>query len=255
MLKVEKSCVIGGKDPRRRQAILFGGVFAEQGDVVEQAALVAAMAAEYVRLGQQSEVIAASRLADLDAQPLRIVTVEEKIRRLMMANQRRYLFAHYERYVQAPEDLPGEDGAASRVAARVDTAIRLGARAVGLGHVMEQRGGEHDASLLIRQISPRRQARQCFTDHARVNPHVALGMMNGMLRASGQIANPRITAIQFIPCDTPIGRLRTGRQAIAHETPPNRSTPSWSWLGTMGRLSQWPPESSTEAKKLARMYL
>src|SRR5206468_1752092 len=123
------------------------------------------------------------------------------------------------------------------------------------GHVMQQGGGEKDLPFLLGKRAPGRQRRQGFAHQPRVDPDVALGVVDGVLRAAGEVADAGIRRVARFPVQLPGGRLGARGKRDVHAGPPKRSTPSRSWFGTMVRFSQWLPESSTAVRKLARTYL
>lgn len=265
--EIEESRVVRRKRAGGRQAALLLTELDEQGDVVQQALPVLANAAPDVGLGQEGKPVAAGRLTDFNGQPPGVGAVHQVVGNLVMTDQRRDLLADGERHAQPPEELPCQDGTAPRMAPGGDPAVRVRAGAGRLGDVVQQGGSEEDLSFVFRQGPPARQASQGLGHHPRVDPHVALGVVDRVLRTARQGTNPREALIDPRPVHEPGWFLgteverrvhpptRTVVEQATHVPPPNRSTSGASWLGRIGRRSQWVPESSTVVRKLPLMNL
>jgi hypothetical protein len=139
---------------------------------------------------------------------LGVVLIDQKERHLVIRNQAADLLAVRERHVHAPEDLARALAALARVAARADVAVGLGARARGLGHVVQQRGQEHDRAFARGQRAPGRHLDQGLEHHAGVDPHVTLGVPHRALHAAAQRAHPVVRLVETVPVEPPRRRRR-----------------------------------------------
>ena len=72
---------------------------------------------------------------------------------------------------------------------------------------MEQRGEQQFQLLGAIQLGPFAESLELSTDHSRMRPNVALGMIGGALRAIPHALDPAIRLIEAVPIQLPVGRL------------------------------------------------
>ena len=171
-----------------------------------------------------------------------------------MADQRADVLARAERHAVLPQRDAGEVLAARRVAARGQL-VAVEPRGRRLADVVEQHRGRDDRPRGSRTSAAyARAADERLDAMLRVRPDVALGVERRDPAASPR--GPR-------PARSPRGRLdrapsRSGHRLERgqhHRLLANRSTPSASRFGMIGRASQWLPDSTTAVRKLARTHL
>src|SRR5215468_1628533 len=132
-------------------------------------------------------------------------------------------------------------------------ASTLFARGQRFCHVVQQRCGKYNFAVRRRKLAPPPVFNLSFANHPGVNPDVALGVINRILRAALHIAHELKLIAQRVPIEAPVGRF--WRKGKVHRTPPKMSQPARSRFGMIGRSVQWLPESETDCRKLARTSL
>ena len=206
--QVEEARVVGGERQRRRQARALFAVGPEQLDVVEDAPLVGTRASPRIGLGHQREEITARALAHGRDHAMGVVALEQPERRLMVTDHTHHLLAQRERHAQAPQDGARQHGAAHRVAVRGDSALVIGARAIGLRHVVQERAREGHEPCFVVERTERGQRRHRLAHQPRVDRDVALRVVHRILRNGLQSLHPVEAIAQHAPGHSPIGRRR-----------------------------------------------
>lgn len=233
------------------QTVVFAGEFAEEVDFGEDGGLIGAVAAQGVRLSENRQQVATGRLADAANQAGGIGIIDSVERGLVVADHCAELFAQQEIRAGAPEELTGLNRAALGVSARCDAPV-FNPRAGGFGDVVEKCGGEEELAVCSGQGLPFFERGHGFADHVHVDPDVAFGVVDGVLRAVFHGADPVELVVESEPIDGPMRWRRDGARQELHA---KRSAPGRRWLGSRGRSIQCSPEASTAWEKLARTYL
>ena len=242
-----------GERPRAIQDAGLAGELDEERGAIEDGLLVAriaAAAAARVCLGHEGQPVAAEGQAEPGERLARRgrLLLDEEERHLVVADQRGDVLAGPEGDPGPPEELADQRLAAHRMTARGDAAVRLGAGGGRLAEVVEQRAGEGDGPAVVVERAPGGDCGHLLDHHARVGPDVPLGVVVGPLRGGGEQLGID-EGLDRRPVDREGGRC--GGE-LSHAS---ISASGASWLGRIGRASQWLPESTTEVRKLARIHL
>ncbi len=243
--------MVAGEGPGPVQAALFGGQLAEEAKGLQRHQQVVTDAAAGVRLREQLEVVVAQHDAEPDHQPPWVVRGRPVPRLLVDADQARHRLPGRHVDTGSPQQLAGDGGADPAVAAGRDAAALVGPGAGGLAHVVQQGGEQQDVPVRRLQGAPAALGHQPLGHHPGVDPHVPLPVVDGVLGAARQGRQDGQGGLDRPPVEDPVG----GRGHRDHDAPPNRSTPSASRLGTIGRSSQWPSPSITACRKPGRTSL
>jgi hypothetical protein len=198
--------VLAGELAGRVQTAPLRAVLPEQRDVVEHLGGVAADPAEDAGGGERGEVGVAGQQADPEHDPVEVGTFEGPERHLVVADQRRDVFAPRDRCAQLPQHPPDDQVAAAGVAKRGDPSVRLGLGAERLGGVVQQHRGEQPDPFVGGAGPPVGQGGEGLAGHPGVSGDVALGVVYGVLRHAGHRPYPGERVGDPCPVDSPLWR-------------------------------------------------
>src|SRR5690606_39108665 len=122
----------------------------------------------------------------------------------------------------------------------------------------QEDGGEDDLAFASGEVAKALGAEKAPAGHLGVDTHISLGVVGRVLGAAVQRVHPIVVAAKLAPVELPVGGLGAALEDVHSRLPAagrKMSTGLASWLGTMGRSSQWLPESMTAVRKLPRTSL
>jgi len=206
-VEVHRAGVIRRERVRTIETAELFAVVAEQRDVVELLRELGTRTTANIGLAQKREVAGVRRLRQANRDAARIAVIREVIRHLMEADERSDRLAARRGPAVRPQDSPGDHRTGGRVTRRAHATVGLDHRALGLADIVQQRRDEQARARVGIERAPGLELDERGADHVGVDPDVALGVVDRILRDVAHRRDPRQRRVDRRPVD-PLARRR-----------------------------------------------